>query len=128
MNRLLDLRLAACALAVALAGAAAWHAHAPRTYVASARVMLAQAAGESRILKLESAALDPAEAQSRLAHQLAQYSAAALVDAPTLVPSRRSLALDLALGGGVGLAFGAGLTFWQARRRQIGRASCRERV
>jgi Mrp family chromosome partitioning ATPase len=118
MNRFADLRLGACALAIALGAALAWHAAAPRTYVASARVMLPKASGESRILKLESAALDPAEAQSGLSQQLAQYSDASLVDAPALVAARRSLALDLALGGGLGLAFGAGLTFWQARRRR----------
>jgi Mrp family chromosome partitioning ATPase len=118
MNRFSDLRLAACALAIALAAAAAWHAAAPLTYVASARVMLAKAGPESRIVKLETSALDAAEAQSRLSKELRTYSGASVLDAPSLVPSRRSLALDLGIGGALGLAFGAGLAFWQARRRR----------
>ena len=113
MKRALDLRIAPAMLAVALAIAWAWHELAPRTYVAVARVML-----KDRIVKLESAALDPAEARSGLSHLLIKYPDASVLDAPTLVGSRRSLPLDLALGAGLGLAFGAGLTFCQVRRRR----------
>jgi Mrp family chromosome partitioning ATPase len=118
MNRSFDLRLGACVLAAALGAAAAWHVFAPRTYVASAQVMVPQAGAQSRIVRLQSAALDPAEARSQLASQLVKYSAAALIDAPAVASASRSLALDLAIGGGLGLAFGAALTAWQARRRR----------
>ena len=118
MNRSLDLRLAACVLVAALGAAASWHALAPRTYVASASVLLPKAGAQSRILRLESAALDPAEARSALSAELARYSDAAVLDAPTIGAASRSLVIDLALGGGFGLAFGAGLTFWRARRRR----------
>src|SRR5689334_20801108 len=117
MNRWFDLRLGACVLVAALGIAAAWHAFAPRTYVASARVMLAEGGSASRIIRLESAALDPAEARSHLSSQLVAYPAASLIDAPSIASLSRSFALDLAIGGGLGLAFGAGLTVWQARRR-----------
>jgi hypothetical protein len=113
MKRTFDLRIASCVLATALAIACACHALAPRTYVASARLML-----PDRIVKLESVALDPADARSSLSSQLVKYSDASMLDAPTLVGARRSLPLDLALGAGLGLAFGAGLTFWQLRRRR----------
>ena len=118
MNRALDLRLAACVLAAALGAAVLWHALAPRTYVASARVLLSEGGPGSRIVRLESAALDPAEARSQLSSQLVKYSAAALIDAPAVAAPRRSLVLDLAIGGGLGLAFGGGLTLWQVRRRR----------
>jgi Mrp family chromosome partitioning ATPase len=113
MKRTFDLRIASCVLALALAIACAGHALAPRTYVASARLML-----PDRIVKLESAALDAAEARSSLSRQLAKYADVPVLDAPRLVAARRSLPLDLALGAGLGLAFGAGLTFWQRRRRR----------
>lgn len=113
MKRTLDLRIACGVLALALAIAYACHALAPRIYVASARLML-----PDRIIKLESAALDPAEARSSLSHQLGKYADVPVLDAPTLVAAPRSLPLDLALGAGLGLAFGAGLTFWQRRRRR----------
>jgi len=119
MNRWLDLRLGACVLVVALGTAAAWHALAPRTYVASARVIMVPDGGAaSRIVKLESAALDPAEARSHLSSQLVGYPAASLIDAPSIASPGRNLTLDLAIGGGLGLAFGAALTVWQARRRR----------
>jgi len=55
MKRAIDLRIASGVLAIAIAIAFACHALAPRTYVASARLVLGE-----RILKLQSAALDPA--------------------------------------------------------------------
>lgn len=114
----IDLRLGLCALGLALGAALAWHLAAPRTYVASARVMLAKGGAQSRIVKLESAALDPAQAQSHLARQLANYAEASVLDAPTLTGSSRRLDLDLAIGAAFGLALGGGLTFWQSRRRR----------
>jgi len=113
MKRAFDLRITSGIFAMAVGIACAGHALAPRTYVASARLML-----PDRIVRLESAALDPAEARSNLSSQLVKYADAAVLDAPTLVAARRSLPLDLALGGGLGLAFGAGLTSWQWRRRR----------
>lgn len=113
MKRAFDLRIASAVLAIALAVACAWHSLAPRTYVASARLML-----PDRIIKLQSAALDPAEARSDLSRQLVGYPDAAVLDAPTLLAARRSLPLDLALGAGLGIAFGAGLTFRRLRRRR----------
>lgn len=110
----LDLRLAACALALALAAAYAWHAAAPRTYVASARIVLPS----SRILTLESASADPVQARSRLAGALARYGGAPVLDAPAVIGAARSLALDLVLGAALGLAFGAALTIWRVRRRR----------
>ena len=118
MKRVADLRPAAGVLAFALVLACVFHALAPRTYVASARVMLSDAGAQSRIVKLESAALDPAEAQSRLSALLMQYSAAAMLDAPVMIPGARSLGLDLGIGAALGLAFGAGLTLWRERRRR----------
>lgn len=114
MKRALDLRIASAVIAFAIAVAYAWHTLAPRTYVASARLLLSH----SRIVKLQSAALDPGEARSQLSHLLAKYPDASFLDEPTLAAPRRSLPFDLALGAGLGLAFGAGLTFWQARRRR----------
>ncbi len=113
-----DLRLGLCVLGLALGATLAWHLAAPRTYVASARVMLEKGGAESRIVKLESAAPDPAAARSHLSHLLANYSGASVLDAPAIAPARQSLALELAIGGGLGLALGGGLTFWQARRRR----------
>jgi Mrp family chromosome partitioning ATPase len=113
-----DLRLGLWVLGLALGAALAWHLAAPRTYVASARVMLAKGGSESRVLKLESSAQDPAAAQSHLSQLLANYSAASVLDAPTIVPARQNLALELAIGGALGLVLGGGLTFWQSRRRR----------
>lgn len=113
MKRAIDLRIASGVFAIAVAIACACHALAPRTYVASARLVL-----PDRIVKLESASLDPAEARSSLSRQLLKYADAPVLDAPTLVAARRSLPLDLALGAVLGLAFGAGLTLWQRRRRR----------
>src|SRR3954462_2259100 len=121
MNRLFDFRAALVALAVALAIALAWHCAAPRSYVATARVLLPHGGAQSRIVKLESEALDPADARSRLSGLLRRYAGASLVDGPATVPARRSLALDLALGGVLGLGCGAGVAFWTARRRRPGR-------
>lgn len=113
-----DLRLGLCALGLALGAALAWHAAAPRIYVASARLMLAKGGAESRIVKLQSASADPAEAQSHLSQQLANYPGTSVLDAPTLTGSARRLDLDLAIGAALGLALGAGLTLWQSRRRR----------
>lgn len=113
-----DLRLGLCVLGLVLGATLAWHLAAPRTYVASARVMLEKGGAESRIVKLESAALDPLAARSHLSHLLANYPGASVLDAPAIAPARPSLALELAIGGGLGLALGAGLTVWQARRRR----------
>jgi Mrp family chromosome partitioning ATPase len=102
----------------ALALAYAVHVHAPRTYVASARVLLAEGGGKSRIVKLEHAALDPADAQSRLHSALRSYSGKDVIDPPTLVAGSRSLPLDLGVGALLGLGLGAAATAWRARRRR----------
>src|SRR5690242_10179636 len=117
MKRTFDLRIASGVLLAAIATACVWHALAPRTYVASARLVL-----PDRIVRLESAALDPAAARSNLSSQLAGYRNVPMLDAPMLLAARRSLPLDLALGTGLGLAFGGGLTFWRLRRRRPVRA------
>jgi hypothetical protein len=118
MNRFLDVRPGLCALALALAAACAWHALAPRTYVAIARVLLPKPGSESRVVKLETTGGDPAEAKAQLSSLLVGYPDASFVDAPTVFASNRSLAVGLAIGGGLGLLFGAGVTFWQVRRRR----------
>lgn len=118
MTRTFDLRLIPIALAAALAAAVAWHWGAPRSYVATARLLLPHAGAQSRIVKLETEALDPAAARSRLSGLLARYGDASLVDGPAMLPARRSLALDLALGGLLGLGCGAGAAYWTARRRR----------
>lgn len=118
MNRLHDLRLAACVVAAALAAACAWHAGAPRAYVASARVIVPNAGAESRVVKLESASLDPVEARARLAERLKDFREAAVLDAPALLPAARNLGLDLAIGGALGLAFGAAIAWLRERRRR----------
>jgi Mrp family chromosome partitioning ATPase len=118
MIRFLDVRPGLCALALALAAACAWHALAPVTYVARARVLLPKAGAESRVVKLETAGEDPAGVKAELSSLLVRYSDASLVDAPTVLPSRRSLALGLLLGGGLGLTLGAAIALWQARRRR----------
>jgi receptor protein-tyrosine kinase len=118
MKRTFDLRLAPVVLALALAIAWLCHAAAPRTYVASARVLMPKASAESRVVRLQSAGLDPDEAKASLARQLAVYPHASILDAPAVLPASRSLALDLALGAILGLGAGGGLTFWQARRRR----------
>src|SRR5688500_4471886 len=97
----------------ALAVAYAVHVHAPRTYVASARVLLAEGGGKSRIVKLEHAAFDPADARSRLNSALRSYSGKDMVDPPTLVAGSRSVAADLGIGALLGLGLGAGATAWQ---------------
>lgn len=114
MKRTFDLRFLALAVLVALGLAYAFHAAAPRTYVASARVLLP----ESRIVKLQSTSLDPAEAQSELSARLAQYADASFLDAPATTAGARSLALDLAIGAVLGLFFGAAFTLWRERRRR----------
>jgi Mrp family chromosome partitioning ATPase len=114
MKRTFDLRLVALPLCLALGLAYVFHVAAPRTYVASARLLLP----ESRIVKLQSTALDPAEAQSRLAASLADYAGASFLDAPTTIPGARSLGLDLAIGAALGLALGAAFTVWRERRRR----------
>ena len=113
MKRTFDLRIASGVVVLALAIAWAGHALVPRAYVATARLV-----SGDRVVKLQSTALDAADARSHLARQLAKYPGAAVLDAPTLIGARRSLPLDLALGGGLGLAFGAGLSLWQVRRRR----------
>jgi len=114
----IPLRWVILGVAGALAAAAALHEAAPRTYVASARLLLAEGGGKSRIVKLEHASLDPAEARARLRGELRAYSGSEVLDPPTLVPAARSLAKDLALGALLGLAMGIGLTGWQAWRRR----------
>jgi Mrp family chromosome partitioning ATPase len=118
MKRTVDLRLALCMLVVALAAAWAWHAAAPRTYVASARLLLAKGGVESRVVKLESAGLDPSEARSRLSVLLHKYSDASVLDAPAVAASSRRLGVDLAIGGALGLFCGVGVTLWRERRRR----------
>ena len=105
---------------VALGLAAAWllHVQAPMSYVATARVMLAEGGGKSRIVKLEHAALDPGEARASLHGALRSFSAPEFVDPPTLVPASRSLAADLGIGAALGLFLGAGTTLWRSRRRR----------
>jgi len=117
MKRTFDLRIASGILGLAIAIACLGHTLAPRTYVASARLML-----PDRIVRLESEALDPAAARSHLSSQLAAYRNAPILDAPVLVAARRSLPLDLSLGAGLGLAFGAGLAWWRRRARRPVRA------
>lgn len=114
----IPLRTLVFGVGAALALAYAVHTHAPRTYVASASVLLADGGGKSRILKLEHAALDPADAQSRLRISLRAYAGKDLVDPPTLVAGSRSLGADLAIGALLGLGLGAGATVWQSRRRR----------
>ena len=122
MKRTLDLHLSwrpvAFALALALAVAYACHTLAPRMYTASARLLLPHAGPESRVVKLESASLDPAEARGRLSAQLSTYSDASVLDAPAIIPSARSLGLDLALGGMLGLGLASAYVFWRAGRRR----------
>ena len=105
---------------VAAGLAAAWlfHFQAPMTYVASARVMLAQGEGKSRIVKLQHAALDPAQARTSLHGALRSYSGSEFIDPPTLVPASRSLAKDMGIGAALGLLLGAGTSLWRARRRR----------
>ena len=105
---------------VAAGLAAAWlfHFQAPMSYVASARLMLAEGGSKSRVVKLEHAALDPARAQARLRGALRAYSGAEFIDPPTLIPASRSLATDLGIGAALGLLVGAGITFWRERRRR----------
>lgn len=105
---------------VAAGLAAAWlfHFQAPMSYVASARVMLAEGGSKSRIVKLEHAALDPARARASLHGMLRSYRDSELVDPPTLVPASRSLATDLGIGAVFGLLLGAGITLWRERRRR----------
>jgi Mrp family chromosome partitioning ATPase len=122
MLRLPDLRPLACALTAALALAYAWHALAPRTYVASASVLLSQTGAESRVVKLAHAALDPAQARAELSRLLAKYSDAAVLDAPAVASGSRRLGLDLAVGGTLGLGLGIGFTLWRERRRRPVRA------
>jgi len=114
MKRTIDLRLFALPVLLALGLAYAFHMAAPRTYVASARVLLP----ESRIVRLQSTAFDPAEAQSELSARLAQYAGASFIDAPATLAGRRSLGFDLAIGGALGLFSGAAFTLWRERRRR----------
>jgi len=117
MKRTFDLRIACGVLGLAIAVACLCHTLAPRTYLASARLLL-----PDRIVKLESEALDPTAARSHLSRQLAAYRNVPMLDAPVLVAARRSLPLDLALGAGLGLAVAAGLAFWRWRGRRPVRA------
>lgn len=114
MKRTFDLRFLAAAVLLALGLACAFHIAAPRTYVASARLLLP----ESRIVKLQSTALDAAEAQSGLAAMLASYAGASFIDAPATIGGKRSLGLDLAIGGTLGLALATALAIWRERRRR----------
>ena len=105
-------------VAAALALAYGIHCAAPKTYVASARLMLPEGGGKSRIVKLEHAALDPDAAQSRLHAALRSYSTRDFVDPPVVVAGSRSLGADLGIGALLGLAFGGGFTVWRSRRRR----------
>ena len=114
MKRTFDLRFLTLPVVLALGLACAFHALAPRTYVASARLLLP----ESRIVKLQSTALDAGEAQSGLSAMLASYAGASFIDAPATIGGKRSLGLDLAIGGTLGLALGAAVAVWRERRRR----------
>ncbi|HUQ74856.1 MAG TPA: CpsD/CapB family tyrosine-protein kinase [Burkholderiales bacterium] len=118
MKGIPDWRPLALALCVALAAAYACNALAPRIYVATARVLLPKPGVESRVVKLERAARDAAEARTELARLLGEYSDAAVIDAPAIVAGSRSLGVDLAIGAALGLGFGAGFTLWRERRRR----------
>lgn len=103
----------AAGLAIAYAATAAW----PVRYAATARVMLPHGVSQgSRIVKLEQAAGDPQAAVAAVSERLQPYlrQKARLVDAPTAMVLRPNLALNLALGGGAGLALGLA---WLAARR-----------
>ena len=46
------------------------------------------------------------------------YAGASFIDAPATIGGKRSLGLDLAIGGTLGLALGAAVAVWRERRRR----------
>jgi Mrp family chromosome partitioning ATPase len=119
----LPLLAVAAGLAVAYASTVAW----PQHYAATARVMVAPAGHEgSRVIKLEQAAGDGQAAVAAVRDKLEPYlrDKAVLIDEPTVVRRRPSLGLNLALGGGAGLAVGLA---WVAARQRARRPVRSER-
>jgi Mrp family chromosome partitioning ATPase len=116
-------RLPVLALALGLAAGYAATLAWPVRYAATARVMLpASASDRSRIVQIEHASGDPHAAASAVGERLEPYlrEKALLLDSPTVLPRRPSLALNLALGGGAGLVLGlAGLAVRQRSRRPV---------
>lgn len=109
----------AAGLALAYAASAAW----PVRYAASARVMLPQGVSQgSRIVKLEHSAGDLQAAVAAVNGELQPYLGqdARLIDGPSAMVLRPNLGLNLALGGGAGLALGlAWLAARQRKRRPV---------
>lgn len=119
----LPLLAIAAGLAVAYASTLAW----PQRYAATARVMVPPGGHEgSRVVKLEQAAGDAQAAAAAVRDKLESYlrDKAVLIDAPTVMRRRPSLGLNLAVGGGAGLALGLA---WLAARQRARRPVRSER-
>jgi len=104
-------------LALGYAATIAW----PTQYAASASVLLPTGTiSGSRIVRIQHAADDPQRAAAPVHEQLEllRRRKAEVLDAPTVVAQRPSLALNLAIGGAAGLAAGSALLLARMRRRR----------
>lgn len=106
------------ALTATLAIAYALSAAAPLSYVATARVLLPEGHGASRVLKLEQSADDPMLAANRVRGLLEEYGNASVIDQPAVLPARRNFGLHLSLAALLGLGLGIGFIATRERRRR----------
>src|ERR1700682_1150009 len=104
------------ALVATIALACGFSALAPRSYVATARVLLPEGNGASRVLKLEQSSDDPTRAANLVRGLLEHYRNASVIDEPAVLPMHANFGLNLSLAALVGLGLGLGFIALRVRR------------